>query len=107
MDNATLLRDYLGETIPEGGTDDDTMFTDAEITDILAMAPGNVERAAYEGWRIKAARTANFVDVTEGNASRKMSQLGAQATQMLKVFGASREGPTEGRTRVGRIVRPR
>jgi len=98
------LRQLLGETIPEGGTDADTLFTDDEIQSYLD-ATSSVDRAAYEGWRVKAARLSNLVDVTEGNASRKMSDLHAQAMSMVRQFERATAGPTEGRTRIGRIRR--
>lgn len=98
------LRMILGETIPEGGTESDTMFTDAEIQQFLDSNPSQ-ERAAYDGWLVKAARYANLVDVTEGNASRKMSDLHAHALDMVAQYRRASEGPTEGRTRIGRIRR--
>ena len=99
------LRQLLGEVIPPGGTEADTLFTDEEIQDLLEenLDP---ERAAYEGWKIKAAKLANLVDTTEGNAQKKFSQLLSNAETMLKTYLRSSGGPTEGRTRVGRSVRP-
>lgn len=99
------LRQLLGEDIPDGGTDEDTMFTDQEIIDLLDSNP-DVERAAYEGWRAKAARFASLVDTTEGNSQKKFSQLLDNAESMVKLYLRSSVGPTEGRTRVGRIRRP-
>lgn len=99
------LRELLGETIPDGGTDTDTLFTTDEIQDLLDTNP-DLDRAAYEGWRIKAARFANLVDTSEGNTARKFSQLRANAEEMVKLYLRSSSGPTEGRTRIGRIVRP-
>lgn len=112
MTTAEKLRSLLGETIPDGGSDADTLFTDAEIDQFLADAPVtpegdvNVERAAYEGWRVKAARLSSLVDTTEGNAQRKFSQLLDNAMEMVKHYSRSSGGPTEGRTRIGRISRP-
>lgn len=99
------LRRLLGEEIPEGGDESDTLFTDATITDLLTLSGDNVERAAYEGWRIKAARLSDLVDITEGNASRAMSDAHAHALDMVKHFQRSSGGPTEGRTRIGNIRR--
>ena len=100
------LRLLLGEPIPDGGTEDDTMFTDLQIQSFLDDANGDEERAAYLGWRAKAAQAANWVDVTEGNASRKMSQIRQAALDMVALYSRSRAGPTEGRTRIGKIRRP-
>lgn len=99
------LRQFLGEDVPAGGSVDDTLFTNEEIQDLIDQAGNNLERAAYEGWRVKAARLASLVDTTEGNAQRKFSQLRASAESMIKLYQRSSEGPTEGRARVGRIVR--
>lgn len=100
------LRQLLGETIPVGGTEDDTLFTEEEIQGFLDDNPQSIERAAYEGWRVKAAKLSNLVDTTEGNSQKKFSQLLDNALDMQKVFLRSSEGATEGRTRVGRIKRP-
>jgi hypothetical protein len=99
------LRSLLGEDIPKGGSDEDTMFADAEIQDYLDGNP-NIERAAYEGWRVKLARLSNLVDTTEGNAQKKYSQLRDAALEQVKLYSKSSGGPTEGRTRVGQIKRP-
>lgn len=99
------LRKLLGEEIPEDGTSQDTLFSDEELQLLLSSNPGNLERAAYDGWRIKAAHFANLVDVTDGNASRAMSDLMDNADKMVKIFARSSLGPTEGRARIGRIRR--
>lgn len=103
--DADRLRGLLGEEIPEGGDETDTLFTDERITDLLTMTGDNVERAAYEGWRIKAAKLSDLVDITEGNASRAMSDAHAHALDMIKHYQRASGGPTEGRTRIGRIKR--
>lgn len=99
------LRGLLGEDIPAAGTASDTLFTDEEITDLLLQANSNVERAAYEGWRVKAARLSSLVDTTEGNSQKKFSQLLDNANDMIKLYLRSSSGPTEGRTRIGRARR--
>lgn len=99
------LRKLLGEDVPEGGTSEDTLFSDEEIQLLLDNNPGNLERAAYDGWKSKAAYFANLVDVTDGNASRAMSDLMDHADKMVKIYQRSSAGPTEGRTRIGRIRR--
>lgn len=101
------LRQFLGEQIPEGGSDKDTDFRDQEIEDLLTNNGGSARRAAYDGWRIKAARYAELVDVTEGNASRKMSQLHKQALDTARTFLRSTNTAVEGRSRIGTIRRPR
>lgn len=98
------LRQLLGEDIPEGGVADDTLFSNAEIVDLIETNP-NMDRAAYEGWRAKQARLASLVDTTEGNSQRKYSQLLTNAEKMVASYRRSSEGATEGRTRIGRIRR--
>jgi hypothetical protein len=99
------LRALLGERIPEGGSDLDTYFSDAEIQSILDDTDGNIRRAAYEGWQLKAAYYADLVTVTEGNALRQMSDLHKHALDMVKQYGGAGSILTAGRTRVGRIRR--
>jgi hypothetical protein len=99
------LRQLLGEDVPVGGTPDDTLFTDEEISD-LETKYLDLERAAYQGWRVKAARLSSLVDTTEGNSQKKFSQLLDNAGDMIKLYARSSSGPTEGRTRIGRAVRP-
>lgn len=48
------LRAYLGESIPEGGSDADTRFSDAAI-DRLLEESDSIEAAACQGWQEKAA----------------------------------------------------
>lgn len=98
------LRSLLGEEIPEGGSEDETLFTDEKIAELLA-SNSELERAAYEGWRIKAAKLSSLVDTTEGNAQRKFGQLLDNALDMVKIYQRSSSGPTEGRTRIGHIKR--
>lgn len=105
LTDAERLRGLLGEPVPEGGTQNDTLFTDEVINDLLLKANGDLDRAAFEGWRHKAAHFANLVDVTEGNSSRAMSDLLKNAESMVRYYLRSSSGPTEGRTRVGRIRR--
>lgn len=101
------LRQLIGEMIPDGGTAADTLFTAEEIDDLLegVDVATEMERAAFEGWRIKAAKLSNLVDNTEGNVQRKFSQLLDNAEAMLKIYQRASGGSTEGRTRVGRARR--
>lgn len=99
------LRALLGEVIPPNGTEDDTLFSRHQLEVILTEVEGDQERAAYEGWRIKAAHFANLVDVTDGASTRSMGDLHKQALDMVKLYSRASAGATEGRARVGRIVR--
>ncbi len=99
-----MLRLYIDDVMPTDGVTE-PMFSDAELQSVLDTAMQDPERAAVEGWRWKAAQYSALVDVTEGNASRAMSDMQGHALAMVKHFEASRKGPTEGRTRVGSIRR--
>jgi len=80
------LRKKLGEMIPADGTASDTMFSDAQILDMIAEAGGDLNRAAWIGWQQKAAEYANLVTVSEGNSQRNMSDLYKQAMAMVKHY---------------------
>ena len=47
------LRELLDEAIPEGGSESDTRFTDAQPDRLLSKSR-NIYAAAAEGWTIKA-----------------------------------------------------
>lgn len=102
----TKLRNMLAEAIPPGGAESDTLFTNVRLDEIITECNGNLEAAAYEGWREKAGILAGMVDVVEGASSRELSKLHTQALNMVKVYQRSSGGPTEGRTRIGKVVRP-
>lgn len=103
-DQISELRGMLGERIPQGGTSADTLFDDDQIVRWIESNP-SLERAAFDGWRAKAAEFANLVSVTDGAASREFSDLLKNAKDMASLYQRSSDGPTEGRARVGRIVR--
>lgn len=81
------LRLFLGENIPDGGAESDTMFSDMQIQDFLDRAgtAGTIQAAVF-GWQVKAAEYANLVDVTEGPSSRAMSDLYKAALEMVKHY---------------------
>jgi len=99
------LRLSLGEVVPEGGSAEDTLFSDEEIKSFLENGGGSFERSCWEGWRAKAAALSNLVNVTDGNASRSFSDLLKNAEGMVSMYERASSGLTEGRTRIGRIVR--
>ena len=100
------LRRNLGETVPTGGTEADTMFSISDIIGLLDAADGNLAGASLEGWRSKAAEYANLVTVTDGAASRQMSDLLDNALKMVTLYEKlAPGGAATGRTRIGRIVR--
>lgn len=77
------LRDRLGERIPAGGTEADTMFTNQQLSDLYDRSDAVMEDAILEGWRIKVAEFSNLVDTTEGTSKRSMGDLRVQAQAIL------------------------
>lgn len=100
------LRLFIDDPVPIDGVSDPE-FSDAILQALLDGCNQDPERAAVDAWRFKAAKSASLVDVTEGNASRAMSDMVEHDLALMKVFMASRTGPTEGRTTIGRIRRRR
>jgi len=102
FDPKTQVRLQLGESIPPGGVDTDTMFTDAQIQSFLDTCNQLVNKATAMAWRAKAAAFVGQVDVQEGNSSRKMSQAYENAMAQARfweqqlennlVVGATRQG---------------
>lgn len=97
-----LLREYLGEDIPEGGSDSDTMFSHAAVTALLARNQGDIRAATSEGWSIKAAKYARQVDVSDGTDNRQMSQLHRQAVLEWQRWSGTTSG---GGTRIYQVKR--
>lgn len=96
------VRLNAGETIPAGGSDSDTNFTDDQIDDLLAQNNNLINRTTAAVWRAKAAIFAGLVDVQEGNSSRKMSQAYEAALAQAKYWAGLPElQPVIGRTRIG------
>lgn len=82
------LRLYLGEVIPESGSDADTLFSDEDITSFLTEANNDVNVAATIGWNVKAANLAHLVDMAEGSSRRQLSQRWEQAQKMAAHFAS-------------------
>lgn len=104
------LRALLGEAIPAGGSDSDTMFTDEEIEDLIEKGTAAnedfaLEAGAYYGWLEKMANYANLVSVNEGNASRELTELHRNAQRMVDRYIGYVGTPSRGRARLGRIGR--
>lgn len=105
LDAATKLRGLISERIPTGGNDADTMFTDDEIADFLASGGGNVEAAAYYGWKAKAAEYTNLADVNEGNSARSFSDMATNALKMVELYATAAGVGVVQRVRSRKIVR--
>lgn len=99
------IRSLLGERIPVGGTEADTLFTDVEIISFFALGKENIRKSVYEGWLAKAAELSNLVDTAEGNYSRKFSQALDQANSMVKYYGRISGSDPTLRVRIGTIQR--
>ena len=99
------LRLLLGEQVPLGGHDFDTMFTDQEINHFLTTGNFDPNAAAYYGWLAKMANYANLVNVSEGNAAREMGELHKAAQRMVDRYAGYATTTSRGRARIGRIVR--
>lgn len=97
------LRELLGERIPTGGSDADTMFTDARLLDLLNTTESRDEALAV-AWKIKAAEYADLVDTSEGTSKRAMSDLHKHALQMAASY-STEIGGALGRTVVHRVSR--
>jgi hypothetical protein len=99
-----LLRARLGEDIPPGGADTDTLFKDTEIADLVS-AWGSADSAVARGWEIKAARLADLVDMTEGSTSRRMSKAFDHAMAMADAYSKGSLGDRKPRAVLHRIER--
>lgn len=100
LSDAELLRLYLGEVIPAGGSDQNTMFSTNDIETFLSQG-GTVTGAAALGWMAKAGNLARLVDVSEGPSKRYLQQRHANALAMIEHYRTQ----APGRTRIGRISR--
>jgi hypothetical protein len=76
------LRALLGESIPAGGSESDTLFSDDQVDDLLTRHT-SVEASLAEGWQQKAASLATLVDRAEGDSKESLSQLHKQALTMV------------------------
>lgn len=98
------VRENIGENIPAGGTEADTLFTDEQI-EAWINDTSSLDSASLRGWKKKMAELANLANVTDGAASRTFSDLFEHAKQMVALYTDLAVGPTAGRARVGKIVR--
>lgn len=100
------IRSLLGERIPSGGSETDTLFSADEIKALFVLGDEDVMKTVYQGWLAKQAEFANLVDTAEGNYSRKFGQLLEHANAMVKYYGRISGGDALVRTRIGTINRP-
>lgn len=98
------LRGLLGETIGPGGNAADTLFTDAQITDLLERH-GTPEEALAEGWAVKAAELSTLVDTVEGSTQRRLSDAHDHAVVMAKLYGVAGDAGSAPATVIRKITR--
>lgn len=91
MTTIAEVRELLGETIPAGGTEADTLFTDAQIQGWID-ATSDTDSAVVVGWRAKAAKYADLVDTAEGTSKRSLSDLLDHALKMIDLYGGGNGG---------------
>lgn len=104
QDNIDEVRENIGEVIPDGGTEADTLFTNEQILKWIGDT-SSLDAASLKGWKKKMADFANLANVTDGAASRTFGDLFDHARQMVALYTELAIGPTAGRARVGKIVR--
>lgn len=107
MTNAERLRAYLGERIPAGGDEADTLFTENEITDLRLYFSGpdaNMYLAAAEGWSRKAAIYADLADQMTAGTNEALGTLHGHALKQVDFYFGLAAGRRQ--ARVGRIRRP-
>lgn len=96
------LRRYIAEPT-------EANYSDVLLNQIYDGAGGDLEAAASEIWLDKAAKAATLVDISEGNSSRKNSQVYNNALKQATFFGASAASVSTAGTRSARtraIERP-
>lgn len=77
--SVALFRTKLGERVPPGGSENDTLFTDNVLQEMLDRAGDNEYRALADAWGTKAGLLAEMIDTDETGSTRKYSQLYAHA----------------------------
>lgn len=106
MTTIAEVRALLNESIPSGGTEADTLFTDAQVQGWID-ATSDTDAAVAVGWATKAGMYADLVDTQEGTSKRAMSDLSDHALAMAKFYGAGGSDGTgsSGRTRQHKLTR--
>ena len=88
------LRELLDEVVPEGGTESDTRFTDAQLDRLLGKSR-NIYAAAAEGWTRKAAMLQRELGKIEqygvGSENYKIVNLTTAINAALSMAKAYRE----------------
>lgn len=86
------LRRLIGERIPIGKTEDDTRFTDAEISAVYRDNNNDLNKTLAELWLAKAAYLGDFVDINESGTIRSLSQMNRAAMAQATKYEAIVQG---------------
>lgn len=78
----TVLWSDVRELRLRAGEIGNTMFSDAELAEILVARNGELAASAYDVWSIKAADAANLVDYSEAGSSRSVGSLYKNCMEM-------------------------
>lgn len=79
LTDITYLRLLIQENVPEGMTDDATMFLDEHLVAILNRSSNVMSYAAYTAWSIKAGALLVLTDRNDGLSEKKLSQAAVAA----------------------------
>jgi hypothetical protein len=71
-----------------GDVDSPQMFDDSQLLIWIDERDNDLNLTAAYVWGLKAGKYAQLVDVTDGGASRKMSQLQTQAIKMQQFYAS-------------------
>jgi hypothetical protein len=106
-DLRTKLRKLINETIPIGKTEDETLFSDEEINDLITEA-ASIEAAAAEGWTQKAGKLQTGEPATEGYSAGqetyKLTSLKDRVKMCLDMAAHYRQLAIERRGKMGSLM---
>lgn len=86
LDKLELLRLYLDDEANPQVNQGQTLFQDYQLTGLLDEAGDDVNLAAARGWRIKAARVAEWYNVSLDGAELTRGQAFRHALDMAKAY---------------------
>lgn len=84
--NAEELRSHIGEALPDDGEEEDTLFMNTELDEIIGRGGDDFNTTLAYAWASKAGRLAHLVDLNEDGSDRKLSQSFKNAKAMMDAF---------------------
>lgn len=84
--------------------DDAEPFTDVFLNSVVDGA-SDLDSAAADLWRYKAASAADLVNVSESGSSRSLSDLHRNALEMAKTFDSKSSAVTQIGVRISKLRR--